>query len=655
MSESIASIKLYCKQNKGEINPWIYGQFLEHICHSVDLGLHAEMLAERSFQLERGDSVYMWQTTCNTTPIKISLSLSSQNPCKGEKCLLMMVNENLNEGEGICQELISICKGDVLDGYIYLRSPIGLGQITVGLRNRDSHQIYDTTVLNGLKPYWQKFPFILSPSASDINAEFFITACKKGQYFIGDVSLMPIKNRIGNPLRDDLLQACKALRPTIIRWPGGCFASIYNWKDAIGPVQERKTHMTHDWGDGGETDPYTFGTDEFITFCHEIGAEPLIVLNITRGVNDALDWMEYCNGSTDTMWGAVRARYGHPEPYNVTCWSIDNEQWYWVMDESAYIDAANEFIGSIRSQYPDIKLWIVGSGQPFEDLDNPFTRATAGPRIQSQIVGKVDYSCYHYYYPREYAEYISLMASNLDLEELFQKEYEKFKESSNITRIAFDEWNPGGIEYKSGLASALLLNSLERISDIVPMAAPALWLRNIRTSADVWNNALINHDHKSWFPSVTYLAMKLWSEHRKQYLIGCEVDCATIFCKRQRRGDKAIIETMETVPLLDVTASMDYNSISVKVVNRSPVNNVDCVVSIEDLPIKNIVSACANVLYSEDLDAVNSLESPTNISVYTDEIRMGAQGLFFSFPKHSAVIIELLLNEQQDYENREDF
>ena len=126
--------------------------------------------------------------------------------------------------------------------------------------------------------------------------------------------------------RPDLLEAVEELRPPIIRWPGGCFASLYLWKDGIGPQHTRRRYSAYMWDD---QDTNSYGTDEFLQMCEDIGAEPLIcintgILNSACGapaqwklspdtqanyIQDALDWMEYCNGdAVTTTWGAVRAR-----------------------------------------------------------------------------------------------------------------------------------------------------------------------------------------------------------------------------------------------------------------------------------------------------------------------------------------------------------
>jgi len=129
-----------------------------------------------------------------------------------------------------------------------------------------------------------------------------------------------------------------SIRPTALRWPGGSFSELYRFENGIGPQEERKGILRWD-----DFDPLSFGTDEFLQFCERIGAEPQIVVPIgyhnyagyspdKNGQEDwlqkALQWMDYCNAdSAANEWGRLRAQNGHPEPYNVKYWEIDNEVW----------------------------------------------------------------------------------------------------------------------------------------------------------------------------------------------------------------------------------------------------------------------------------------------------------------------------------------
>ncbi|QRV17943.1 alpha-N-arabinofuranosidase (plasmid) [Haloterrigena salifodinae] len=113
------------------------------------------------------------------------------------------------------------------------------------------------------------------------------------------------------------------LNLSVLRWPGGNFVSGYHWRDGVGPIEERPTEPNPAW-DALETN--LFGTDEFVALCEAVGCEPMICVNAGSGAaEEAARWVEYCNGSTDTEMGALRAEHGHPEPYDVTYWEIGNE------------------------------------------------------------------------------------------------------------------------------------------------------------------------------------------------------------------------------------------------------------------------------------------------------------------------------------------
>jgi alpha-N-arabinofuranosidase len=172
------------------------------------------------------------------------------------------------------------------------------------------------------------------------------------------------------------------LKPPVIRWPGGYFASPYRWKDGIGLQHKRRPHPRTMWDD---KEVSSFGTDEFIAMCRRVGAEPLIVVNIgtpnwNRDVLDndflqeALDWIEYCNGPADSQWGKVRAANGHPEPYHVKYWEIDNETWH--MGAEAYAAAVNRFGPAMREADPSIQLIACGSGGYNQDWNRAIINAS---------------------------------------------------------------------------------------------------------------------------------------------------------------------------------------------------------------------------------------------------------------------------------------
>ena len=123
--------------------------------------------------------------------------------------------------------------------------------------------------------------------------------------------------------RTDVIEALKNIQTPIIRWPGGCFVSSYNWKKAVG--KERTAVFDKAWR---VEDPNTFGTDEFIKLCRKIDCEPYICTNAGSGTEEEMsDWVEYCNLENEGEFAKMRIKNGNKEPYNVRYWSIGNENY----------------------------------------------------------------------------------------------------------------------------------------------------------------------------------------------------------------------------------------------------------------------------------------------------------------------------------------
>src|SRR5438067_657073 len=123
--------------------------------------------------------------------------------------------------------------------------------------------------------------------------------------------------------RKDYIEAMKELKITNMRWPGGNFVMGYNWQDGIGPKEQRPTRINLAWGG---TDNNHVGTDEWVALNKSIGSQNVICVNLGLGnINDALHWVEYCNYPKGTDYSDLRAKYGHPQPYNVKIWGLGNE------------------------------------------------------------------------------------------------------------------------------------------------------------------------------------------------------------------------------------------------------------------------------------------------------------------------------------------
>ena len=159
-------------------------------------------------------------------------------------------------------------------------------------------------------------------------------------------------------LRQDVLEAAKRLRYSNIRYPGGNFVSAYRWRDGVGPVEDRPARMEPAWN---AVEPNTFGTNEFIGWCRQLGAEPYLVVNCGDGdMREARDWVEYCNGTLPTALVKLREAHGHAEPHRVRYWGIGNEvDGPWQVGHKTaeeYARAYLEFAKVMRWADPSIKL-----------------------------------------------------------------------------------------------------------------------------------------------------------------------------------------------------------------------------------------------------------------------------------------------------------
>ncbi|MDX6344799.1 MAG: alpha-L-arabinofuranosidase [Trebonia sp.] len=237
--------------------------------------------------------------------------------------------------------------------------------------------------------------------------------------------------------RKDVLGLLRELRLGVLRWPGGNFVSNYHWADGIGPKAGRPRRPELAWG--GE-EPNTFGTDEFLAYCAELGTEPYICLNMGTGtLAEALAWVEYCNSARNTAWASRRRGNGRAEPYGVRYWALGNEmygQWQvGMMTAEEYVREATRWARAIRMLDPGARLVACGE-----------TGLTEWDRIVIDgLAGLVDYHSIHIYtgsddywtnvlQPHQAERAIRTTAALIDRTAYLQGLARK-------PAIAYDEWN----------------------------------------------------------------------------------------------------------------------------------------------------------------------------------------------------------------------
>jgi len=532
--------------------------------------------------------------------------LSADEPLNCDKCQAIISE---SDETGVQQRPLCIRRGETYYGSLWARGDASEGLI---VRLLDGEKTLAEKALPKPADRWREYRFELKPVATAENARIQVGVRGNGKVWIDQVSLMSETSRQTGGFRPDLLKAIADLKPPIIRWPGGCFASAYRWKDGIGPQHKRHVYPRPIWDD---LDVNSFGTDEFVAMCRKVGAEPLIVVNIgTRPWNgeverdafiwEVCDWIEYCNGPADSKWGKVRAANGHPQPYNVKYWEIDNETWH--MGADAYAEAVRIFAPAMKKTDPSIKLAACGSGG-YGRSARDWNRVTI-----ARCADLIDFlSIHHYENPNNYGQ------GPRSYERFFRETGSLIAESKNPDlKIYVSEWNAQSTDWRTGLYCGGLLNAFERCGDILEIGGPALFLRH--ASARSWDNAFINFDHRTWFPAPNYVVMKLWREHYAPHRI-------------QLDGDASSLNAV-------ATRSANRKTLYFKVVNPSK----------KAVPVRLAVGksfplgkASMKIIAPDSLGARNTLDEPNKVRPVSHEVKIDKQSVNFTMPRLSAGVVTI--------------
>jgi len=514
-----------------------------HLSGKVGIGTWATQSAFRNLKVTALDGKLLYEglpqglTTQNAamfwTPVGLAkVYIDRVNPLNSSTSQRIVTDA---QGGGLEQGRLCIRAGETYEGSIWVRGAAAKG-LAVQLLGNDGQKV--SQLIEAPSSQWRECKFSLKSDWSNADAKLRIAVQGAGEVWLDQVSMMPKSWAQKGGFRPDLLHAVAELRPPIIRWPGGCFASSYQWKQGIGPQHKRLPHPREIWDD---LDVYNYGTDEFIEMCRRVGAEPLIVVNLGFPAwnndsethdytQDILDWIEYCNGPADSKWGKVRAANGHPEPYNVRYWEIDNETWHTPADQ--YAQRVLKVAPLMRKADPSIKLAACGSGGLGRDGSGMAYNRT----VIEKAAGVIDYiSIHHYEDPQRFAR------GPENYERFFREVGEWIAKSANPNlKIYVSEWNAQSTDWRTGLYCGGLLNAFERCGDILEIGGPALFLRHV--SATDWDNAFINFDQCSWFAAPNYVVMKLWRDHYAPERVAVEGQAGSLNVSATRRpADGAVI------------------------------------------------------------------------------------------------------------------
>jgi alpha-N-arabinofuranosidase len=339
-----------------------------------------------------------------------------------------------------------------------------------------------------------------------------------------------------NGLRKDTIQALKDIHTPVIRWPGGCFADIYHWRDGVGPRDKRPKRWNRWWGIGESN---AFGTDEFLEYCRLCGAQPYLCLDVGSGtVREAAEWMEYCNGKRPTEMTELRAANGHTEPYSVRYWGVGNEVsgCGGKYDAEDYARQYAHYVNFLSSLGQDDPVEFVASGDTHGDWNQKLFEALS--KLPGARISDVQNLSIHHYFQRgsgvkfTEADYYGVLADVSTLESFIQKAISLIDHHTHGGQrigIALDEWgiwHPGGQTgptalrqsntLRDAVLAAVVLNSLNQFGAAIAMANIAQTFNVLQSMAFTGGPALVL--------TPTYYTFDLYQPHMDAMGLKVEID-----------------------------------------------------------------------------------------------------------------------------------
>jgi Alpha-L-arabinofuranosidase len=480
------------------ISPTLFGIFFEDINLSADGGLYPEMVQNRSF--EDADTLQNWKfsSSDNKSTAKISNAeiyakpqIQPLNPFNRKALLISAAGSfklgnsgywgmNMVQGESYTLKLAA----RAIDGF---SSPL-----KIRIMDAKGNEI-SAAELKGFTDNWSYYTANLKISTGDHKASLEISGDGKGKLFLDMVSLMPDKTWKNHGMRTDLAEAFNAIHPKFLRFPGGCWVEgnemkqMNHWKNTIGNIDTR-TPLWNFWGYNATNG---LGYHEYLQLAEDLVAEPLYCINVGMShsetipldqmgqwVQDALDAIEYANGPITSVWGGIRAKNGHPEPFGLKFMEIGNEN-----GGTPYNERWPLFVKAIKEKYPYMRLvaneWT--GGHPKEP--NP------------ELIDE------HYY-------------NNPDWFIWNSNKYDSY--DRNGSKIFVGEYavtsGTGNGNLRGAIGEAAWMTGMERNSDIVEMGAYAPLLCNVNHKA--WPINLINFDSHRWYGLPSYYVQQMFSSNQ---------------------------------------------------------------------------------------------------------------------------------------------
>ncbi len=466
------------------------------------------------------------------------------------------------------------------------------------------------------------------------------------------------KNACSDGQREDTVALLKKVKPSILRYPGGNFVSNYHWEDGIGPKEDRRKMFDYAWQ---AEESNQFGTADFIELCRKLGAEPCLCVNMGSGTaEEAMHWVEYCNGTGDTYYANLRRKHGYEQPFNVKYWGLGNEMYSdWQMchmDAEEYAKAAFDFAKAMR--WVDNSIKLIASG--YEKNSDWNTVILKKLNYLIDYVSAHHYSCGWGIFDKN--NYLECMYIPEHMQRLTDITVAAIMTATNDNcrsriKVAWDEWNMYGwkidgvtddrnYDLQNAIVTASIINMFIRNCNTVGMANYSAFI-NINGAVRVEGDELVLRPQ--------YHVFDLLSNNTGEIFYNSDVMCDNftvvqpIDPKSLRQRPRLKLDNIDnnqdslaTVPYIDAAVTGDHDGrVFISLVNKHPDEDIDVKIDFYGEIISNTGNTAFEI-YHEDVNAANTVSDPQ--AVVIREIpapNIADQCCIFKAKKHSINLIRL--------------
>ena len=463
--------------------------------------------------------------------------------------------------------------------------------------------------------------------------------CIYGGFYVGEDNT---KIKHTNGVRNDVVDALKKLKIPNLRWPGGCFADTYHWKDGIGPKEKRPTIVNRWWG--GVTEDNSFGTHNFLDMCELIGTEPYLSGNVGSGtVQEFIDWVQYTTFDGKSPMSDLRKENGRDNPWKVKYWGIGNEAWGCGgnMRPEYYADVYRQYATFLSAWENDEKIFRIASGASSDDYKWTEVLMRDIPHRLLEGVALHHYSVIDWNkkgpstgFTEE--QYFTTMQRAMQMEELVQKHSNIMDKYDPEKRVALvvDEWggwydvepgtNPGFLFQQNTMRDAMIagvtLNIFHNHCDRVRMA-------NLAQTINVLQAVILTEEEKMLL-TPTYHVMEMFNVHQDATMLPITITSNDYVFNNQK------------LKAVSASASKDAKGVvHISLVNIDAKKEQEITLDLRGTKFSNV---SGRILSSPKIQDYNSFDSPDKVKPANFKgMTLNGNTLKGKLPPFSVVVLEL--------------